>query len=71
MTTHDAVEPPTQGLVDLALDELRQRITTLEIELAHWERTFRVLSADLRAIAPERCHCPARSTAYGDGGRSR
>jgi hypothetical protein len=50
----DTLPPPEQGLVQLALDELRERITTLEIEVAHWERTCQVLSADLRSDAAHR-----------------
>jgi uncharacterized coiled-coil protein SlyX len=49
----DTLAPPQQGLVQLALDELRKRITTLEIEVAHWERACQVLSADLRSLAAD------------------
>jgi hypothetical protein len=49
----DTLPPPEQGLVQIALDELRKRIITLESEVAHWERTCQVLSADLRSLAAE------------------
>jgi hypothetical protein len=49
----DTLPPPEQGLVQIALDELRKRIITLEIEVAHWERTCQVLSADLRNISAD------------------
>jgi hypothetical protein len=67
-TQNEAAEAPTQALVELAVEELRQRVTTLEVEVAHWERTCRVLAADLRTLMSARRHCQAERTTRRDSG---
>jgi hypothetical protein len=66
-TRHYTLPSPEDGLVQLELDELRERITTLEIEVAHWERACQVLSQMLDIVAD----CDSPGPGRGDQGRAR
>jgi len=67
MTTRHYTSPDN-GLVQLALDELRERITTLESEVAHWERACQVLSTQMLDLIMD---CDSPGSGRGDQGRVR
>ena len=67
-TRHYTLPSPDNGLVQLALDELRERMTTLEIEVAHWDRACQVLSTQMLDLAAD---CDSPGSGRGDQGRAR
>jgi len=67
-TRHYTLPSPDNGLVQRALDELRKRITTLEIEVAHWERACQVLSTQMLDLVAD---CDSPGSGRGDKGRAR
>ena len=67
-TRHYTLPSPDNGLDQLELDELRERITTLEIEVAHWERACQVLSTQMLDLVAD---CDRPGSGRGDQGRAR
>ena len=67
-TRHYTLPSPENGLVRFALDELRERIITLEIEVAHWERACQVLSTRMLDLVAD---CDSSGSGRGDQGRVR